>query len=268
MRLTAITLFVAAGLYGLVLLALFAFQQRLMFIPERLPANFRFQLVGPFEERWIVSDGQRLHTLFFPVPRAPGTIVYFHGNAGSLAGWGPVGEQLSAKTGYNVWMLDYPGYGKSEGGLASEDGLRKAAAAIYEAAKLQEHGDEKKIIVYGRSIGTGFAIRLAAVQKPGGLVLESPYDSMKSLAGELFRWAPAFLVRYPIRSDLDAPLVHCPTLLIHGEQDEVIPFHQGEQLASRIPGVTFVPIPSGRHNDLNSFSAYWTNLDAFLARQR
>jgi len=171
MRLTAITLFVAAGLYGLVLLALFAFQQRLMFIPERLPANFRFQLARPFEERWIVSDGQR--------------------------------------------------------GVASEEGLRKAAAAIYEAAKLEEHGDEKKIIVYGRSIGTGFAIRLAAVQKPGGLILESPYDSMKSLAGELFRWAPAFLVRYPIRSDLDAPLVRCPTLLIHGEQDEVIPFHQG-----------------------------------------
>jgi hypothetical protein len=59
MRLTAITLFVAAGLYGLVLLALFALQQRLMFIPERLPANFRFQLVRPFEARWILSDGQR-----------------------------------------------------------------------------------------------------------------------------------------------------------------------------------------------------------------
>jgi uncharacterized protein len=88
---------------------------------------------------------------------------------------------------------------------------------------------------------------------------------MKSLAGELFRWAPGFLSRYPIRSDLDAPLVRCPALLIHGEQDEVTPFHQGKQLASRIRGVAFVPIPSGHHNNLNSFAAYWTAIDTFLA---
>src|SRR4051794_30858053 len=115
MRVIATILLGAAGLYVVVLALLFTFQQRMMFVPERLPADFRFP-AG--EERWI----GRLHTLYFPAQKPRGTILYFHGNAGSVAGWGPGGEALAKDSGFNVWLLDYPGYGKSEGGLASEAG--------------------------------------------------------------------------------------------------------------------------------------------------
>jgi pimeloyl-ACP methyl ester carboxylesterase len=161
-------------------------------------------------------------------------------------------------------MLDYPGYGKSKGGLPSEDGLRDSAAAVYDAAVAEERGDEKRVVVFGRSIGTGLAVRLAATRNPGRLILESPYDSLVSLARTLFPWAPGFLVRYPLRSDLDAPKVRCPTLILHGTEDEVIPFEQGRRLAARIPGAIFVPIRGGHHNDLDSFEAWRNALRLFL----
>jgi hypothetical protein len=121
MRLTVVLLGGAASLYVLALTLLFLLQQKLMFVPERLPASYRFQIAGPFEERFVGEE--KLHSLYFPALNAKGTILYFHGNAGSLAGWGPGGEALARQSGFNVWMLDYPGYGKSEGGLASESGL-------------------------------------------------------------------------------------------------------------------------------------------------
>jgi pimeloyl-ACP methyl ester carboxylesterase len=250
-------LLVGAGIYVLALAALFVFQRRLLFFPERLPPDFRF---SSGEERWIGD----LHTLFFRAPNSAGTIVYFHGNAGSLAGWGPLGADLARLTGFNVWMLDYPGYGKSKGGLPTEDGLHEAASAVYDAAVAEERGDEKRVVAFGRSIGTGLAVRLAAARDPGRLILESPYDSLVSLARALFPWAPGFLVRYPLRSDLDAPKVHCPTLILHGTEDEVIPFEQGRRLAGRIPGAIFVPIRGGHHNDLDSFEAWRKALALFL----
>src|SRR4051812_3090417 len=78
----------AAGAYLLLLGALFVLQRRLLFFPQWLPPDYRFQFRQPFEERWVEKD---LHTLYFPAPDSKGTIVYFHGNAGSLAGWGEVG---------------------------------------------------------------------------------------------------------------------------------------------------------------------------------
>jgi uncharacterized protein len=258
-----------AGLYVLALAALFFLQQRMLFFPERLPPDFAFLFRGAFEERWIgQKPGQRMHSLFFPAAGSAGTIVYFHGNAGSLSGWGAAGEQLASRSGFSVWMIDYPGYGKSEGGLPSEAGLRDAATAVYAAAVQEERGDERRVVVFGRSIGTGLAIRLAAERNPGGLILESPYDSLQSLARNLFPWAPAFLVRFPLRSDLDAPRVRCPALIVHGDRDEVIPFRQGEQLSRRILGVTLVRIEGGHHNDLASFETYWRAIDSFVARLR
>jgi pimeloyl-ACP methyl ester carboxylesterase len=249
----------AAALYLFALAALFVFQRKLLFFPERLPADYRF----PWgEERWIGD----LHTLFFRGGRDPGgTIVYFHGNAGSLAGWGAVGAELSQSTGFNVWMLDYPGYGKSKGGLASEHRLHQAARSLYDAAVQQENGDEKRVVLFGRSIGTGLAVRLAAERNPGRLILESPYDSLVSVARDLFPWVPGFLVRYPLRSDLDAPKTHCPTLILHGTEDEVIPFRQGQRLAARIPGAVFVPVRGGHHNDLDGLPAWRKALALFLA---
>jgi hypothetical protein len=259
-----LVLAIAAGSYVLAVVACGFLQKKLLFVPVRLEADVRFP-AG--DERWIEDDaGKKLDTLFFVAAHPAGTIVYFHGNAGNLLSWGPVGDALAQHTGFNVWMLDYPGYGKSEGELADEAGLYRSAAAIYRAAVRGEHGAEDRVVVFGRSLGTGLAIRLAAQQKPGGLILEAPYDSMSSLASSFFPWAPSAILRYPLRSDLDAPQVHCPALLLHGEHDEVVPFRQGARLARRIPGVTFMRIPEGHHNDLARFPAYWSAIDSFLAR--
>ncbi|HEY2029115.1 MAG TPA: alpha/beta hydrolase, partial [Myxococcales bacterium] len=165
--------------------------------------------------------------------------------------------------------VDYPGYGKSGGSVPrNEDELQMAGAALYDAALAAEHGDERRIVVYGRSLGTAVATRLAAQRNPAALVLETPFDSLRSLAQRLFPWAPTFLIRYPFRSDLDAAKIRCPTLILHGTADEVVPFAQGARLAKRIPQATFIAIHDGRHNDLSNFPTYWTAVTRFLTFPR
>jgi pimeloyl-ACP methyl ester carboxylesterase len=146
--------------------------------------------------------------------------------------------------------------------------MQRAGTALYDAALASEHGDESRIVVYGRSLGTAVATRLAAQRNPGALVLETPFDSLRSLARKLFPWAPTFLVRYPFRSDLDAPKIRCPTLVFHGTADEVVPYAQGERLARRIPQASLITIRGGHHNDLSSSPTYWTALARFLSRLR
>jgi len=150
----------------------------------------------------------------------------------------------------------------------NEDELQKAGAALYEAALAGEHGDERRLLVFGRSLGCAVATHLAAQRNPGALVLETPFDSLESLARKLFPWAPAFLIRYPLRSDLDAPKIRCPTLVLHGTADEVVPYAQGATLAKRIPQATFISIRGGHHNDLASSATYWTALTRFLTFRR
>lgn len=120
------------------------------------------------------------------------------------------------------------------------------------------------MIVYGRSIGTGLAVKLASENKVRALILESPYFSLSSLAKEKFPWAPLFLLKFNFRSDLWMPNVTAPVLLVHGDSDEVIPFTQGEKLSRLAPQILFRPVPGGHHNDLAEYPAFWLALQEFL----
>lgn len=253
-------------IYVSVLTLLFFFQAKLIFVPGVLRPDHVFHFPYKFEERWLEGeDGLRLNTLYFEAADARGTILLFHGNAGDLSSWGFVAGELAKRLAYNVWVLDYPGYGKSEGDIPSEDGLDRAVDRLYQAALKAEQGRESRLIVFGRSIGSGLAAKLASVHRPGGLVLESPYFSFESLVAEKLPWVPRFLVRYRFRSDLLAPSVACPVLVVHGERDEIIPVDHGRRLSALFPDGAFVPIADGRHNDLSEFEPYWSALQAFAA---
>jgi uncharacterized protein len=127
---------------------MFFAQERLIFFPSTLRANYKFKFEMPFEERIFEVDGDKIDSLHFQAPHSRGLIIYFHGNAGDLSSW----EQLH----------------------------QVAAAAMKEAIKMA--GDAGRVVVYGRSIGTGRAVKLAKDFKPAALILESPYLSLESVA--------------------------------------------------------------------------------------
>ena len=248
--------------FALVILQIgaYLFQEKLIFFPEKLDASFPFKFEHPFEEIFLKNGDAVLSLLRFRVAHPKGIIVYFHGNAGSLRDWGWTADSL-VHFGYDVLIFDYRGFGKSTSRLQNETDLLGDSRAVLEVAR-KEFPDEK-IVLFGRSLGTGIATCLAAEFHPRQLVLESPYLSLASRARAMFPVVLPFILKYPLRSDLYAKKVSSPVLILHGTDDEVVPFSSGEMLSRVFTSpMTFVRISGGMHNGLEQFSEY----QAALAR--
>jgi len=216
--LSVFTLFIA----GLLILCtmLYLNQEELIFFPTKLPANHQFRFNADFQERYFSTpDGHKLHGLLFKADTSNGLIFYLHGNAGGLDSWG---ELASTYTGlnYDVFMLDYRGYGKSEGHITSEKQFHEDVQLAYD--HLKKEYPEKQIVILGYSIGTGTAARLAAHNEPGMLILQSPYYSLVDLAQKLYPMVPAAIIKYKFKTHEYVEKTAAPIVLIHGDKDEVI----------------------------------------------
>ena len=252
---TALTL---AVLYLLVCGSLYFAQEKLLFFPEVLPASYRFEFPGRHEEVWLTrKDGTQINALYFTVARSKGAVLYLHGNhgnGGSLASWGRVGESFN-RAGYDVFLPDYPGYGKSGGSLSNEAELHETGALAY--TFLRDRYPEDRITLVGRSLGTGVATRLAKNNHPRALVLISPYTSITDRASSRFPFLPPFLVKYPLRTEEWIGAVRCPVTLIHGTGDQVISYACSQKLLPLIHSSgKLVTIDGGGHNDLQDYSEY------------
>jgi pimeloyl-ACP methyl ester carboxylesterase len=254
---------IGLGFYVLVLLLLYFAQERLIFHPSKIAPDFKFQFRIPFEEKILEVDGLKVHSLLFRPEDSRGLIVYFHGNAGSLDGWGDMAEELASRTRTSVWIVDYPGFGKSEGSITSEAQLHEVARALMDAALIETKGSTDQILIYGRSIGAGLAVKLAADVEPKLLILETPYMSLTSLAKMVFPWVPSSLLRYKFPIDQWILNVKCPIYIIHGDADEVIPYEQGRRLAE-LSHANFTTVVGGHHNNLGSHRQYWDFIDMAL----
>jgi len=251
-------------LYFLVVVLLYIFQTRLIFYPGKLSKDFKFKLGDNDREVFLeTSDHEAIHALFFGGARAE-VILYFHGNAGDLGGWQFVAEDFTAH-GYNVLIIDYRGYGKSAGTI-SENGFYRDAEAAYTFLVQEKGFSPQDIIIYGRSIGTGVAVDLASKHKTRGLILESPYSSLKKLANEkLPLLFPSLYLRFHFNNIQKIKKVECPVILIHGGKDTLIPAAHSERLFKKITGEKkMILIPEGSHNDLNSFQEYDEFLEEIL----
>ncbi|WII70808.1 alpha/beta hydrolase [Bdellovibrio sp. 22V] len=252
----AVVLLLAAGI--------FFFQGRMIFFPETLPKDYSFEFKIPAEEKYTSLDGEVIHSLYFRAEKPKGVILYFHGNAGALDSWGELGEEFIKSTGWSLWMVDYPGYGKSTGSVGSEENLHKMASAVFMEVKKLE--PQHKIVVLGRSMGSGLALRLASENPLAGVILETPYYSGTELAKTMFPWVPQLLVRYKFPSNEWAKEVSCPVLIVHGTEDEVIPLEHGKRLFELLPGKKrMTVIKGGHHNDLTEYEEYWQGIRDFLA---
>ena len=169
--------------YVLVCSGLYFSQDSLVFRPEPLAADFRFEFPQKFSEVSLPVDGATLSALHFTTNNPKGVVLFFHGNAGSLRRWGDVAESFTLR-GYDLFIFDYRGYGKSSGKIASEQQLIKDAEQVYQY--VSRRYAPRHIVVYGRSLGTGLAAQIALRHAPKMLILETPYVSLKDLTAQFY----------------------------------------------------------------------------------
>jgi pimeloyl-ACP methyl ester carboxylesterase len=252
------------ALYVLVCLLLYFFQEKFIFFPEKLPAGYRFPFKQNFSEVTISArDGTPLHILLFRANSSKGVVFYLHGNAGSLRSWG---EEAAVYTdlGYDVWMMDYRGYGKSGGKIRGEKQLHEDVEAAY--SKLLERYAEEKIIVIGYSLGTGLAAFVAAAHHPRMLILQAPYYSLPDVMREHYPVIPIFLLKYRLETYRQIQRCTMPVVLIHGRNDEVIPYQSSLKLKVLLkPTDRLVTLENGTHNGMSSHPQYKKEIKELLS---
>lgn len=251
--------------------ALYFNQEKIIFFPSTLPDNYSFDLTEPDSEMFInLKNGARINLLKLHPKKtsqsnSPGTIIYFHGNAGSLKGWTRTARQLSEKTGWNIWIMDYPGFGKSTGKLPkNETILNEMASTIFDHFK--EENPNSSVIIFGRSLGTGIASKLALNRNVTALILETPYTSLAKLGHEIYPILPEWFSRFDLNNEKNLLELTKPKLIIHGKLDPVIPYHHGKLLGNA-PQSVFISLDKGGHNNLSSFDKYWDELIDFVRKQ-
>jgi uncharacterized protein len=241
--------------YAIVLVALYSLQKKLIFYPGKLASDYKLSTTEEAEEVTVTTDdGEHISGLFFP-KTSHEVILYFHGNAGDLSQWQFVSEDFTA-LGFNFFIIDYRGYGKSTGDI-SENGLYKDAQAAYDYL-LKKGFKPEHIIIYGRSIGSGVAVDLASRKKSKGLVLESPFSSFARLANEKFPFFfPSLYLRFRFDNIRKIKDVRCPVIFLHGSDDTLIPPSHSRQLFDRFKGMKkMILVDKGAHNDLHAFQQY------------
>ena len=246
---------ILVGVYFAVLILLYFIQERFLFHPEVLPLEFKFDYSLPFEELFFdTEEGARINGLWFKVPHAKGVVLYFKGNSRSIKGWAKFARDFTGK-GYDLLMFDYRGFGKSRG-RRTEESMYHDSLYVYHWVK--SHYPEDNIIVYGRSMGSGFAAHVASVHNPQMLILDAPYYSFLQLARRYMPILPVqAILKYQIRTDIFLENVRCPIYVFHGTKDRTVPFLSGVRLV-RLAGKrgTLITIRGGGHNNLRDFPRY------------
>ncbi|MEN9347725.1 MAG: hypothetical protein RLZZ77_1236 [Bacteroidota bacterium] len=259
------TLWVAALIYAGACVLYFLIQEKFIFVPTLPGEPFEIKLASPTQEFMIDTPyGGCIHTLLIQSPQSKGLIFYLHGNTGSLKRWQFMAEE-AASHGYDVFVMDYRGYGKSTG-KRTEAILHRDVEFCYDWI-IEQHKPERKVI-YGRSLGTGFATRLASRREADMLVLETPYFNFIDVAQYYLPFLPVrWLLRYKFRSDLYLKNVSCRTHIFHGTKDLVVPYKSALKLFRSVPeskSLTMTVIPGGKHSNLNRFPLFRERLKNFL----
>jgi alpha-beta hydrolase superfamily lysophospholipase len=263
MREIALVLGFVLTLYVAVCTVLYVKQEQLLFFPQPLPSDYQFTFPGAVAQRWITSpDGTRLHGLLFHASHAKGLVFYLHGNGGNVAGWGEVASTYT-HLGYDVFLLDYRGYGKSQGKITSQAQLLDDVQSAYQ--QLVHDYPESQVLILGYSLGTGLATWLAAQHHPKLLILQAPYYSMRDLAMHLYPFVPGFLVRYPLPTNQYIRQVSAPIVVFHGDRDEVVYFGSSQKLKALLKITdTLVVLPGAGHNGMTDNLQYRRTIQELL----
>jgi uncharacterized protein len=254
------------GFYILICAFMYIFQEKLIFFPDKLDKNHKFDFTQTFDEIYITTEDQKvLHGLLFKADSSKGLIFYLHGNGGALDRWGTVAETYT-RLYYDIFILDYRGYGKSEGVIKSEAQLFQDVQEVYN--EMLKTYDENKIIVLGYSIGTGPATKLASINHPKLLILQAPYFSLADMVKHAYPFVPPFLLRYPLETNRYITDCKMPIVLIHGDVDEVIPHSQSVKLKSLLKNSDqFITLKGQGHNGMTFREDYAEAIEGVIGNQ-
>lgn len=237
-------------------LFIYFFQHKFFFHPEKLPADFKFAYDNlKAEEKTVEPEpGAKINYLHFQVDEPKGAVIYLKGNTKSIKGWGKFAIDFT-RLGYEVIMMDYRGFGKSTGKRTVE-AMKRDSQFIYNIVK--NEFSEEKIVVYGRSLGSGFAARLASKNNPRLLILTSPLYSLLRTIHRYLPFMPAKpFLRYNIPTFQYLKNVRCPIKIIHGSDDRLVPISTAVDLSEINPAITrlYVILGAG-HINIHQFEEY------------
>jgi uncharacterized protein len=247
-------LYIIAGIAALSIIIYFV-QEKFIFKPEKLRQDFVYKYDAPFRELFFdVEEGVRINGLHFHAEKPLGLILYFHGNSRSIKGWAKYAKDFY-RYNYDVVLVDYRGFGKSTGKRSEKD-MYKDMQFVYDT--LAATYPQNHLIIYGRSLGSGFAAKLAADNTPRYLILDAPYFSFKKTIERFLPILPVkYILRFHLRTDKWLPKVNCHTYILHGTKDWLIPISNSEKLQQLNPRkITLIRITGGKHNNLPVFPEY------------
>ena len=256
-------------IYCSVGIALYHLQEKLLFHPVTLPQNFQFKFDVAFKEVNIPMNKTDTVNMiqFLPAdPAIKGVVLYFHGNSDNVIRYEKNAE-IFTKKGYEVWIPDYPTYGKTTGEL-TEENMYLQAKEVYKLAHSKFSSDS--IFVYGKSLGTGVASYIAAKEKCAALILETPFYSIPSLFST---YAPIYPTsrmshfKFPVGEYLEE--VTEPILIFSGTSDKVIPYRNAAKLKKVLKkGDEFITLQNGTHNNVTSFPIFQEKIDSVFDSKR
>ncbi len=250
-------LLIILAIYLIASIVLYYIQDYFLFKPEKLSKDFQFYYENQETEEYNLEtrDGAVINGLLFkPKNRSKGVVLYLKGNSKSIKGWGKFAVDFTRHD-YSVLMVDYRGFGKSTG-RRSQKAIKRDLQEIYNLIK--EKATEERIIVYGRSLGSGFAAKLASMNNPKMLILDAPYYSLTKVTGRYMPFMPlSIIMKYPLPTYKWLKYVKCPIHIIHGTNDKLIPFKTSVKLSQIQPKITrLYTVIGGGHKNLNNFESY------------
>ena len=241
--------------YILICIFLYFFQEKLIFIPDKLRKDFKFSFERPFEEVGLkTKDGKYLNGLLFTSDSTKGLVFYLHGNAGALNTWDHAAKRYTTLN-YDVFMFDYRVYGKSDGSIKSEAQFFEDIQTAYD--EIKKRYIEENIIVLGYSIGVGAATKLASVNRPKLLILQAPYYSLTDLMRRVYPIIPTFLLKYKFETYKYLRECKMPIVVFHGNQDEVISYNSSLRLKETMKSSdTLITLNRQGHNGITDNPQY------------
>jgi fermentation-respiration switch protein FrsA (DUF1100 family) len=245
-------------------------EEKFIFYPDSRIEITPKQVGLPFEDIFFfTTDGVRLNGWFVPSQGSTTTMLWAHGNAGNISHRVENIKLLHEKVRLNIFIFDYRGYGRSEG-TVSEEGTYRDAEAALRYLQSRDDVDSKNIVLFGRSLGAAVAAEIAIREECLALILESPFVSVREMARAAFPLlpiGPLLRTRYDVVEKIKSLKV--PLLVLHGDQDEVVPFSQGRRVFEAAPQPKeFYTIRGAHHNDsyISGGEPYFAALKNFIGR--
>ena len=251
--------FLLLALMLLIMGLLHVFQEKIIFLPEAIDKEYVYQFPFDFEEVNLkTADNQTINALHIKAKNPKGVVLFFHGNKGNLIRWGEITSYFTQFK-YDVFVIDYRGYGKSTG-VFNEKKMYEDALLSYNYVR--KFYKEENIVVYGRSLGTTFATKVASEHDPKHVILEAPFYNLHHAANFKYKIIPQFLLSFKFNSNQIISKIKSPITIFHGTEDETTPIAGSKQLFKLITATKkeLVSLQNGTHHNLRDFQKYTTTL--------